>query len=201
MPQGDIYAKQYRLSSHKNVSIVDFILGFYTIEIDSRLCPYTAFYIEEIGHFWYAWMPFGLMGAPTVFTLVIASHLHNLIADKMLKIFVDDGGTAVDTFDNMVHRLTCILGWVHNQNLSLLAAKTKLFMSKAMIIGVWVGQHGMLPNLTKLIAVVDWRHPTTTLNLVSFLGLTGHFWDLIRAYTCVKGPLQDLLAGVLTSGF
>jgi hypothetical protein len=51
----------------------------------------------------------------------------------------------------------------------------KLFMSKAMFAGVRVGWHSVLPDLTKLIAVVDWRCPTTALNLVSFLGLMGHF--------------------------
>jgi hypothetical protein len=54
MPQGDIHAKQHRLSGHRYVSIIDFISGFYAVEIDSRLRPYTAFYIEGMGHFWYA---------------------------------------------------------------------------------------------------------------------------------------------------
>jgi Reverse transcriptase (RNA-dependent DNA polymerase) len=112
MPQGDICAKQHRLSGHRYISIIDFALGFYAIEIDSRLHPYTAFYIKGMGHFWYAQMPFGLMGAPTAFAAVMASHLHDLIVDETLEIFVDDGGTAVDTFEDMVHRLTCILGQV-----------------------------------------------------------------------------------------
>jgi hypothetical protein len=86
-----------------------------------------------------------------------------------------------------------ILDCVHNRKLSLLAAKMKLFMSKAIFVGVCVGQHGVLPDLMKLTAIVDWRHPTTALNLVLFLGLTGHFRDLIKAYTWVEGPLRDLL--------
>jgi Reverse transcriptase (RNA-dependent DNA polymerase) len=123
MPQGDIHAKQHRLSSHRYISVIDFMSGFYTVEIDTQLHPYTAFYIEGLGHFWYTRMPFGLTGAPTAFTSVTATHLHNLIADKMLEIFMDDSSTAADTFDNMIYNLTRILGQVHNQKLSLLAAK------------------------------------------------------------------------------
>jgi hypothetical protein len=69
-------------------------------------------------------------------------------------------------------------------------------MSEAMFAGARIGQRGVLPDLTKLTAVVDWRQPITTLNLVSFLGLTGHFRDLIKAYARVEGPLRDLLARV-----
>jgi Reverse transcriptase (RNA-dependent DNA polymerase)/RNase H-like domain found in reverse transcriptase len=196
MPQGDICAKQHRLSSHRYISVIDFTSGFYTVEIDTQLHPYTAFYIKGLGHFWYARMPFGLTGAPTTFTSVTATHLHNLIADKTLEIFADDGGTVADTFNDMIHNLTRILSWVRDRKLSLLAAKMKLFMSEAMFAGAQIGQCGVLPDLTKLTAVVDWRQPTTTLNLVSFLGLTGHFRDLIKAYVCMKGPLRDLLTRV-----
>jgi Reverse transcriptase (RNA-dependent DNA polymerase) len=196
MPQGDIHAKQHRLSGHRYVSVIDFMSRFYVVEIDTQLCPYTAFYIEGLGHFWYARMPFGLTGAPTTFASVTATHLHDLIADETLEIFMDDSSIVADTFDDMIHNLTCILGQVCDQKLSLSAAKMKLFMSEAMFVGTWIGQHGILPNLTKLIAVVDWRQPTTALNLVSFLGLTGHFQDLIKAYARVEGPLQDLLTRV-----
>jgi hypothetical protein len=51
MPQGDIHVKQHRLSRHRYISIIDFMLGFYTVEIDRESRPYTAFYIKGLGHF------------------------------------------------------------------------------------------------------------------------------------------------------
>jgi transposase InsO family protein len=196
MPQGDIRAKQHRLSGHKYVSVVDFASGFYAVEINQESRPYTAFYIEGLGHFWYARMPFGLTGAPTAFAAMAAGHLHDLIAEETLEIFVDDGGTAADTFDEMKRKLTRILNRVRDRKLSLSAAKSQLFMSEAMFAGARVGAEGVLPDLTKLTAIVDWRRPNNALNLVSFLGLTGHFRDLIRGYARVEGPLRDLLGEV-----
>jgi Reverse transcriptase (RNA-dependent DNA polymerase) len=155
MPQGDIHAKQHRLSSHRYISIIDFAPGFYTVEIDSQSCPYTAFYIEGLGHFWYTRMPFRLTGTPTAFTLVTATHLHDLITNKTLEIFVNNSGIVADTFNNMAHKLTHILGWVCDWKLSLSATKIKLFMSEAMFAGTRIGQCGILPNLTKLTVVVD----------------------------------------------
>jgi hypothetical protein len=110
MPQGDIRAKQHRLSGQRYISIIDFVSGFYAVEIDSQSRPYMAFYIEGLGHFWYARMPFGLTGTPIAFTSVTATHLHNLITNKMLEIFMDNGGTVADTFNDMAHKLMHILG-------------------------------------------------------------------------------------------
>jgi hypothetical protein len=64
---------------------------------------------------------------------------------------------------------------VRERKLSLLAAKSKLCMSEAVFAGARVGQCGVLPDLAKLTAVVDWKQPPTALNLASFMGLTGHF--------------------------
>ena len=59
-----------------------------------------------------------------------------------------------------------------------------------------VGPRGVQPDLTKLSAVVNWKQPDTTLNLLSFLGLTGHFRDLIKGYAKIEGPLCDLIKQV-----
>jgi hypothetical protein len=69
-------------------------------------------------------------------------------------------------------------------------------MSEVVFTRARVGQHGVLQDLVKLTAIVDWRQPATALNLASFLHLTGHFRDLIKGYACVEGLLRDLLATV-----
>jgi hypothetical protein len=109
MPQGDICVKQHRLSGHWYVSVIDFASGFYTVEIDQQSRPYTTFYIEGLGHFWYVRMPFGLTGAPTAFATVTAEHLHDLIADEVLELFVDDRGAAANMFTEMMSKLERIL--------------------------------------------------------------------------------------------
>ena len=54
----------------------------------------------------------------------------------------------------------------------------------------------MQPDLAKLTAVINWKQPDTALNLLSFLGLTGHFRDLIKGYAKIEGPLRDLIKQV-----
>jgi hypothetical protein len=196
MPQGDIWVKQHHLSGHQYVSIIDFASGFYAVKIHKESCPYTAFYIEGLGHFWYVHMPFGLTGAPTAFAVVTANHLHDLIANEVMEIFINDGGIATDSFNEMEAKLWCVLDRVRECTLSLLAAKSHLFMEEELFAGTWVGTCRVLPDLTKLTAVVDWKRPAMALNLMSFLGLTRHFRDLIKGYAKVKGPLRDLVTKV-----
>jgi hypothetical protein len=100
------------------------------VKIYKESHPYTAFYIEGLGHFWYICMLFGLMGAPTAFAMVTANHLHNLITDKVMEIFIDDGGIAADSFDKMEAKLWRVLDRVREHTLSLSAAKSCLFMEE-----------------------------------------------------------------------
>lgn len=48
MPQGDIRAKQLRLSGHRYVSVFDFASGFYAVEVPEESRPFTAFYVKAV---------------------------------------------------------------------------------------------------------------------------------------------------------
>jgi hypothetical protein len=105
MPQGDMRTKQQGLSRHRWVSGFDFAAGFYAVTVAPESRPYTAFYVEGRGYFWYKRMPFGLTGAPSTFSHMTATRMHELIADRTMELFVDDGGTAADEFDEMMDKL------------------------------------------------------------------------------------------------
>ena len=181
--------KQQRLSGHRYISIFDFAPGFYTVKVDKESHPYTAFYIEGCGYFWYARMPFELTGAPSTFAHMTATHLHNLLNNGVMELFVDDGGAAANTFEDMLSKLQQILTCIWEQQLSLSATKSQFFMTEAVFAGGCIGPKGIKPDLTKLTAIVDWEKPTNALNLTSFLGITGHFRDLVKDYVRLEQPL------------
>lgn len=196
MPQGDIRAKQQRLSGHRWVSGFDFAAGFYAVTVDPESRPYTAFYVEGRGYFWYIRMPFGLTGAPSTFGHMTATRMHEPIAEGIMELFVDDGGTAADEFEEMLEKLTRIFTLVRKHNLSLAASKCELFMTTMVFAGASVGPKGVQPDLGKLTAIVNWKVPEDALALVGFLGLTGWFRDLILGYAKKEQPLRDLLRKV-----
>ena len=196
MPQGDIRAKQQRLSGHRWVSGFDFAVGFYAVTVAPESRPYTAFYVEGRGYFWYKRMPFGLTGAPSTFGHMTATRMHEPIADGTMELFVDDGGTAANTFEEMIERLTRIFTLIRKHNLSLSASKCELFMTTMVFAGATVGPQGVQPDLSKLTAIVNWKTPEDALGLVGFLGLTGWFRDLVLGYAKKEQPLRDLLRKV-----
>jgi transposase InsO family protein len=196
MPQGDIRSKQQRLSGHRWVSTFDFAAGFYAVLVDPESRPYTAFYVEGWGYFWYKRMPFGLTGAPSTFAHMTGQHLYDLLVAEVLELFVDDGGTAADVFSEMMDKLRRIFTRVRERGLSLSPSKSKFFMTTAEFAGATVGPNGVQPDLSKLTAIVNWKAPTNALNLSSFLGLTGWFRDLIKDYAKIEQPLRDLIREV-----
>ena len=80
--------------------------------------------------------------------------------------------------------------------MSLSPLKCWLFMTETTFAGATVGLHGVQPDLAKLSAIVNWKQPDNALNLLLFLGLTGHFCDLIKGYSKIEGPLRDLIKQV-----
>ena len=66
-------------------------------------------------------------------------------------------------------------------------------MTEIIFVGLCVGPDGVLPDTTKLTAIIDWHQPLHSLNLSSFLGLTGYFCDLIKSYTRLAQPLTNLI--------
>ena len=196
MPQGNIRMKQQRLSGHKYVSVFNFASGFYAMKVAEESKPYTAFYVEGRGYFWYKRMPFGLTGVPSTFANMTATHLHDLLTDGMMELFMDDGGSAVDTFEEGMNKLRTICQRIRDSDLSLSTAKSQFFMTEAVFAGARVGPKGVAPDLTKLTAIINWERPADALNLASFLGITGHYRDLIRNYARIEEPLRNLLRAV-----
>jgi len=189
MPQGDIRAKQLRLSGHKYISVFDFASRFYAVEIPEDSRPYTAFYVEGRGYFWYKRMPMGLMGTPSTFSEMTANNLHDILAEGAMELFIDNGGCAANNFQEMMNKLERIFQRCRECCISLSPTKCCLFMTETTFAGATVSPEGVQPDLAKLTAVVNWERPADALNLESFLGLTSHFRDLIQGYSLREGPL------------
>lgn len=64
-----------------------------------------VFYVEGRGYFWYKRMPMGLTGAPSTFSEMTANNLHDILAESVMELFVDNGGCAADDFQEMITKL------------------------------------------------------------------------------------------------
>ena len=104
-------------------------------------------------------MPFGLTGAPSTFANMTANNMHDLLAEGTMELFINDGGTAANSFEKMMDKLTKIFTRIHKRNLSLSASKCEFFMMNMVFTGTSVAPKGVQPNLKKLTAIVNWKTP------------------------------------------
>jgi len=138
-------------------------------------------------------MPFGLTGAPSEFNHLTATHLHDLVMNGTLELFVDDGGSAADLFAEGIAKLRTIFERARERKLSISASKCRLFQTEGVFAGATVGPTGVKPDHAKLTAIIEWPQSETAAQLDSFLGLTGWFRDLIENYADKERPLRDLV--------
>lgn len=192
-PQGDIRAKQQRLSGHRWICQLDFASGFYALEVPIEARPYLAYFVEGLGYFAPIRMPFGATGAPSSFSHAFAENLADVVHAIGMELFVDDAGLANNNFPTMLTHLRKFFQRVRERRLSISPSKTHLFATKVVFAGSLVGPDGVQPNPAKVAAIVHWEQPQDLRNLTSFLGLTGYFRDLIQGYAKIAQPLTDLL--------
>ena len=181
---------------HRYISVFDFASCFYAIQIPEKWQPYFTFFVENKGYWWYKQMAMGWTGAPMVFSATATQCVHDILADDTLELFVDVGGCKDDTFKGMLTKLRQVFECCRTHKLSLSPTKCRLFITKTTFAEALVGPQGVQPELAKLTAVVKWKQPDIVLNLLSFLGLTGHFCDLIKGYAKIEEPLCDLIKQV-----
>ena len=193
VPQGNIRAKQLRLSGHRYIHVFDFAAGFYGIAVHPDSQPYITFFVEGRGYFTYQRMPFGVTGGPSEFGQVTGERFHDLITKALLELFVDDGGMASNLFNEGIEKLHTLFDCVRREKMSLSPSKLKLFMTEAVFAGARVGPQGVTPDSNKLTAIVDWPIPEDASHLEGFLGLTAYFRDLVKGYARIEGPLHNLL--------
>ena len=107
--QGDIRAKQLRLSGHQYIHVFDFAVGFYGISVHPESQPYITFFVEGRGYFAYQRMPFSVTGGPSEFGHATGEHFQEHRAQALLELFVDDGGMASDSFEEGRTKLLTLL--------------------------------------------------------------------------------------------
>ena len=195
-PQGDLRAKQLRLSGHRYIHVFDFAAGFYGIAVHPESQPYITFYMEGRGYFAYQRMPFGVTGGPSEFGHTTAERFHDLIARTIMELFVDDGGMSADSFEEGMEKLKELLERVRREKMSLSPSKLRVFMTEAVFAGAQVGPKGVTPDTAKLTAIVNWPIPKDASHLEGFLGLTSYFRDLIKGYARLEAPLRNILRQV-----
>ena len=107
-------------------------------------------------------------------------------------IYLDDIIIFSWTAEEHLHQLCIVFNQIREYNLKLKPSKCSLFKEE---INYLVHQVGVQPSNLNLKAIAECALPQAYTEVCAFLGLVGHYQQLIKGFACTAQPLNEYLTG------
>ncbi|GKA73852.1 putative reverse transcriptase domain-containing protein [Tanacetum coccineum] len=138
-------------------------------------------------------MPFGLTNAPAVF-MDLMNRVCKPYLDKFVIIFINDILIYSKTKEDHEVHLRLVLELLRKEKLYAKFSKCEFWLQEVHFLGHVVNQSGIHVDPSKIEAVKNWKAPTTSSEIRSFLGLAEAFQTLKNNLCDV--PILSLPDGV-----
>ncbi|GJU38006.1 putative nucleotidyltransferase, ribonuclease H [Tanacetum coccineum] len=151
--------------------------------------PKTAFR-TRYGHFEFTVMPFGLTNAPAVF-MDLMNRVCKPYLDKFVIVFIDDILIYSKTKEEHEVHLKLVLELLRKEKLYAKFSKCEFWLQEVHLLGHVVNQSGIHVDPSKIKEVKNWKAPTTTSEVRSFLGLYEWGKKEEEAFQTLKNNMCD----------
>jgi len=145
----------------------------------------------KYGHFEYNVMPFGLTNAPTIF-----QHLMNDIfcehLDNFVVIYLDDILIYFENPEDHKKHIHLVLEKLRNVGLYAKLEKCVFHAPQVEFVGYIISKEGLLMDVKKVQAIVDWVKLETIHNVQCFLSFANFYRIFIMNYSKIATPLTWL---------
>ncbi|KAA3477884.1 ty3-gypsy retrotransposon protein [Gossypium australe] len=176
-------------------SKIDLRLGYYQLKVKDSDIPKTAFRMRY-GHYEFLVMPFGSTNALAVF-MDLMNPIFRPFLDMFVVVFIDD--ILIYSQDEHEHaeHLKTVLQMLQDNQLYAKFSKSEFWLKKVGFLGHIVSGEGVRVDLSKILAIVDWKPPKNILEVRSFLGLASYYKRQLKPHE-KNYPAHDLeLAAVI----
>ncbi|GJT66216.1 putative reverse transcriptase domain-containing protein [Tanacetum coccineum] len=136
-------------------------------------------------------MPFRLTNAPAVF-MDLMNRVRKLYLDKFVIVFIDDILIYLKTEEDHEVHLRLVLELLRKEKLYAKFSKCEFWLQEVHFLGHVVNQNGIHVDPGKIEAVKNWKAPTTSSEIRSFLGLAGYYRRFITNFSKIAKPLTSL---------
>ena len=172
-------------------SISDICDAFFTCNLKKEDRHKTAFKTHD-RHLQFAVLPQGFINSPSIFCRMIARTFKGMDRGKF-SAYIDDVLNHTEDFDEHLEVQQEMYERLRANRLTLKVAKTHLNQERVKFLGHILTKEGRLPDPKSVEAILDWKDPTTTKEVRSFLGATLYYREYIYQYADMAMPLYELI--------
>lgn len=172
-------------------SKLDLKAGYHQILLKQGEEYKTAFQ-THMGHYEFRVMAFGLTGAPNTFLAAMNATLQPVLR-KCALVFFDDILVYNKSFQDHLSHLSTVLQLLLRDNWKVKLSKCDFAKQSISYLGHVVSAQGVATDPAKIQDIEQWRTPSNTKELRSFLGLAGFYRKFVRHFGIISRPLFNLL--------
>ncbi len=165
--------------------------GYWQIKVVEKDRERRAFG-SHLGLYEFLCMPFGLTGAPAMFSRLLDKVLDGLIGKGCL-VYLDNVIIYGKTFKETLANLKLVMACLREHNLLAKAQKCELFEMSIAFLGHIVSEEGIATDPTKVEKIYNLSAPKDKGGIRSILGLGNYYKWFIMSYCVITAPLQELL--------
>jgi len=133
------------------------------------------------GHYEFVVVPFSLTNAPATFMCLMNNVLH-LYLDKFVIVFIDDILVYYKNEEEHVEHLAVVLRFLREHQLYVKLSKCSFFQTEVHCLWNVVSEEGIVVDLEKIRAIMEWVAPKNVDEVRYFMGLVGYYRRFIKKF-------------------
>ena len=179
------------LGGAKFFSTLDLASGYHQVAMHPDDQHKTAF-ISPLGLYEWTRMPFGLTNAPGTFQRLMQSVMNDFLFQIML-VYLDDLLVYSKTWEDHLVRLEKVFLRLREIGVKLNPNKCKFGLKSVHFLGYVISDEGIATDPNKIAAVREWKQPTTTMEVRSFLGFASYYRKFVPGFAKIAAPLHEVV--------
>jgi hypothetical protein len=172
-------------------SKIDLRSGYHQLRIRPLDIAKTAF-TTRYGLYEYTVMSFGLTNAPAYF-MYLMNKVFMEYLDKFVVVFIEDILVYSRNEEEHEEHLSLVLPKLRDNQLYVKFNKSEFWLKEVSFLGHVIIGGGIAVDPGNVRDVLNWKLPTTVLEIQSFLGLAGYYKRFIEGFSAIVKPLSSLL--------
>ena len=191
LPRSDDVVDTIAASKAVYFTVLDLASGFWQIPVSESSKEKTCF-VTESGTYWYKRMPFAVVNAPSVFSMVMSEILRGINWIHAL-VYVDDIVVFLRSLEEHQQHLQDIFDKLKEAGLKLQPSKCHFAAKKVTYLGHNFSKEGVSVDISKTECVASFPIRMNRTDVRSFLGLATYYKRLVKGFSHIAAPLYKLL--------